>query len=86
MVIEDLAPRHPVAKVVSSTNLKSVIPVLEDTYNTCANPERQKSDNGPSFNSTEMLNFTSKHDTTQVKIPPNHPSTSNAETVIKLCH
>ena len=65
VVIQDLASRYPVAK--------SVIPVLEDTYNTFGNPERQQSDNG----------LTSKRDIKQDKLPPGHPSANNAETVMK---
>ena len=30
-----------------------------------------------------MLNFTSKHDIKQIKIPPGHPSANNVETVMK---
>ena len=81
VVIQDLESRYPVAKDVRSTNAKSVIPVLEDTYNTFDNPQRQKSDNGPPFNSKE--NLTSKRDIKQVKIPPGHLSTINVETVTK---
>ena len=81
VVIQDLESRYPVAKDVRSTNAKSVIPVLEDTYNTFDNPQGQKSDNGPPFNSKE--NLTSKRDIKQVKIPPGHLSTINVDTVTK---
>ena len=70
VVIQDLASRYSVAKVLRSTNAKSVIPVLEDTHSTFGNPQRQKSDNGPPFNSKEMLNFNSKRDIKQFKISP----------------
>ena len=83
IVIQDLASRYPVVKVVRSTNAKSVIPVLENAYNTFGNPQCQKSDNGFPFNSKEMSNFTPKHDIEQVKIPPDHPSANNVETVMK---
>lgn len=64
------------------SNTKSAIPRLEDTYNTLGNPQRQKGDNGPLFNSKEMLNFTSKRDIKQVKIPPGYPSANKAEMVM----
>ena len=83
VVIQDLASRYPIAKVVRSINAKSVIPVLEDTFNTFSNPQCQKSDNSPLFNSKEMLNFISKRDIKQVKIPPDHPSANNVETLMK---
>ena len=83
IVIQDLASRYPVAKVIRSTKAKSVIPVLQDTYNTFGNPKRQKSDKGPPFNSKEMVDFTSKRNIEQVKIPPGHPSANNVETVMK---
>ena len=62
VVIQDLVWRYPVVKVVRSTNVKSVISVLEDIYDTFGNPQRQKSDNDPAFNSKEKLNFTSKRE------------------------
>ena len=54
LVIQDLASCYPVAKLVKSTNAKSVIPVLEDVYDTFGNPIQQKSDNRSLFNSKEM--------------------------------
>ena len=59
-VVQDLTSRCPVAKIVQSTNTKSVIPVLRDTYKLFGNPLRQKSDNGPPFNSNEMIKFAKK--------------------------
>ena len=67
----------------SNSNVKSVIPVLEDTYNTFDNRHHQESDNSPSFNSKQMLNFASKRDRKQIKITPGHPSANNIETVMK---
>ena len=58
IVIQDLASRFPVAKVIPSTSGKHVIPVLAETYNSFGNPDIQKSDNGPPFNSQEMNKFT----------------------------
>ena len=83
IVIQDLTSRYPIVKVVRSANAKSVIPVLENAYNTFGNPQCQKSDNGFPFNSKEMSNFTSKHDIEQVKIPPDHPPANNVEKVMK---
>ena len=53
------------------------------TYNTFSNPQCQKSDNGPSFNSKETLNFTSKCDIKHVKTPLGHPSANIVEMVMK---
>ena len=83
VVIQDLASRYRVAKIIRSTNAKSAISVLEDTYNTFGNPQRRKSDNGSHFNSKEMLNFSFKREIRQFKIPPGQPSANNAEMVMK---
>ena len=83
VVIQDLASRFPIAKVVKSTNAKNVIPVLADTYNVFGNPKVQKSDNGPPFNSKEMEAFAQGRNIEQVKIPPGHPAANNVETVMK---
>ena len=83
VVVQDLASRFPVAKIVKSTAAKSVIPVLEDTYNTFGNPVVQKSDNGPPFSSKEMDAFTQQRDISQVKIAPGHPAANNVETIMK---
>ena len=71
------------AKIVKSTSAKSVLPVLCDTYNTFGNPETQKSDNGPPFNSKEMESFATKRDIELMKISPGHPAANNVETVMK---
>ena len=42
LVIQDLASRYPIAKLVKSTNARSVIPVLEDVYDTVGTPILQK--------------------------------------------
>ena len=81
--IQELTSRYPVVQIVRSSNTKSVIPFLKDTYNTFSNPQSQKGENGPPFNSTEMLNFTSKHDIKQFKIPRGYPSANNVETLTK---
>ena len=83
VVVQDLASRFPVAKIVKSTSAKNVLPVLSDTYNTFGNPEVQKSDNGPPFNSKDMDAFTNKRSIEQVKIAPGHPAANNVETVMK---
>ena len=83
VVVQDLASRFPVAKIVKSTSAKNVIPVLAETYNNFGNPDVQKSDNGPPFNSHEMEDFTKKRDIEQVKIAPGHPAANNVETVMK---
>ena len=60
LVVQYLVSRYPVAKIVKSTNAKSVIPVLRDTYDLFGNPLKQKSDNGPPFDSNEMTKFAKK--------------------------
>ena len=57
LMVQDLASCYPVAKIVTSTNAKSVIPVLRDAYHLFGNPLRQKSYNGPPINSNEMANL-----------------------------
>ena len=58
VMVQDLASRYPTAKIVSNTSAKAVLPVLKDAYDTFGNPEVQKSDNGPPFNSKAMADFT----------------------------
>ena len=60
VVIQDLAFRYRIAKLIKSTGEKPVIPILEDVYDTFGNPIRQKSDNGAPFNSKEIGKFTKK--------------------------
>ena len=83
LVVQDLASHYPVAKIVKSTNAKSVIPVLRDTYDLFGNPLRQKSDNGPPFDSKEMAKFAPNRNIEQVKTPPGHPAANNVEIVMK---
>ena len=70
-------------KFVKSTSAKSVIPILEETYDTFGNPTWQKSDNGPPFNSKEMKRFTDNRNIEQIKRPPGHPAPNNSEKVMK---
>ena len=60
-----------------------MFPVLEDVYDTFGNPIRQKSDNGPPFNSKEMEKFTKNRNIEQVKTPAGYLSLNNGETVMK---
>ena len=83
LVVQDLASHYPVAKIVKSTNAKSVIPVLRDTYDLFGNPLRQKSDNGPPFDSKEMAKFAPNRNIEQVKTPPGHPAANNVEIIMK---
>ena len=82
-VVQDLASRYPVAKIIKSKNPKSVIPVHRDTYDLFGNPLRQKSDNGPPFNSNEIAKFAKDRNIEHVKTPPGHSAANNVETVIK---
>ena len=79
-VTEDFSSHYPVAKFVKSTSAKSVIPTLEEAYNTFGNPVQQKSDNGPPFNSETLAdNRNIEHD----KMPPGHPFPNNTENIMK---
>ena len=82
-MVQDLASRFPIAKVVTSTSSKKVLPVLAEAYDTFGNPDVQKSDNGPPFNSNTMDQFTKSRDIEQVKIAPGHPDANNVETIMK---
>ena len=84
MVIQHLASLYSIAKFVTSTHAKSVIPVLEDIYDTFRNSIWQKSDNGPRFNSKEIENFAKDRSIKQVKTLLKHPSPTNIETVMKV--
>ena len=57
LVVQDLGSRYPLAKIVKSTNAKSVIPVLRDTYDLFGNTFKQKSDNGPQLIPTKWKNL-----------------------------
>ena len=83
VVVQDLASRFPVAKLVSSTSADKVIPALSEIYDSYGNPEKQLSDNGPPFNSTAMEKFAKERDIKLEKIPPLHPSANPAETFMR---
>ena len=57
VVVQDMASRFPVAKLVKSTKAANVITVMADIYDNYGNPEIQLSDNGPPFNSAAMDTF-----------------------------
>ena len=44
---------------------------------------RQKTDNGPPFNSHKIAKFATNRNIDQVKTPPRHPAANNVETVMK---
>ena len=44
---------------------------------------RQKTDNGPPFNSHKIAKFATNRNIDQVKTPPGHPAANNVETVMK---
>ena len=83
IVIQDLASRFPVAKIVKSTSAPNVLPALGETYDLLGNPENQLSDNGPPFNSKAMTNFAEKRSINLQKTPPLHPSANPVETFMK---
>ena len=74
VVVQDLASRFPVGKIISSTKASSVLPALDDVYGNFGNPENQLSDNGPPFNSSAMQTFCKTRNIHMDKIPPLHPS------------
>ena len=83
VVIQDLASRFPVAKLVKSTSAQNVLPILGETYDLLGNPENQLSDNGPPFNSKAMQNFANQRSINLQKTPPLHPSANPVETFMK---
>ena len=83
IIVQDLASRFPCAKIVSSTSAREVIPVMAEIYNAYGNPNIQKSDNGPPFNSAEMEKFAKNRDIALVKTPSGHPAPNNVETFMK---
>ena len=83
VVIQDLASRFPIGKIVSSTKASCVIPALADCYNNFGNPECQLSDNGPPFNSSAMNTFCESRNIHMEKTPPLHPSANPVETFMK---
>ena len=83
VVVQDMASRFPVAKIVASTKAEKVIPAMADIYDTYGNPDTQLSDNGPPFNSIAMQQFASRRGIELKKTPPLHPSSNPAETFMK---
>ena len=89
-ILPSFKTSHPVTLKLNLLNqpvqCQSVIPVLEDVYDTFRNLIQQKSDSRPPFNSKEMENFTKNRNIEQVKTPPGHSFPNNLETVMKpLC-
>ena len=83
IVVQDLASRYPAAKLVSSTSASKGLPALAEIYNTYENPISQLSDNGPRFNSDEMVKFANTRNISLQKIPPMHPVANPAETFMR---
>ena len=83
VVIQDLASRFPVAKLVQSTSAQKVLPAIGETYDLLGNPENQLSDNGPPFNSKAMQDFANQRSINIQKTPPLHPSANPVETFMK---
>ena len=83
IVVQDLASKFPVAKLVSSTGANKVLPALADIYENFGHPHKQISDNGPPFNSQQMDRFAEQRNITLQKIPPLHPSSNPAETFMR---
>ena len=83
VVVQDLATRYPAAKIVRSTAANSVLPALSEIYNNLGNPDKQLSDNGPPFNSQDMLAFATKRRIKLQKITPGHPSANPVETFMR---
>ena len=83
VVVQDLTSQYPSAKIVQSTKVEKVLPALSEIYDTYGNPRNQLSDNGPSFNSKAMEQFTQKRDINLEKTPPLHPQSNPVETFMK---
>ena len=80
---QDLTSCYPRAKLIKSINARSVIPVLEDVYDTFGNLTQQKSDIGIRFNCKEMEIFTENRNIEQVKESPGYPFPNKVETIMK---
>ena len=81
-VVQDVGPRYPATKLVSSTRAESVIPALKDIYNNYGRFETKISDNGPPFNLKKMTEFAAQNIELQ-KIAPLHPSSNSVETFMR---
>ena len=80
---QDLTSCYPRAKLIKSINARSVVPVLEDVYDTFGNLIQQKSDIGIRFNCKEMEIFTENRNIEQFKTSPGHPFPNKVETIMK---
>ena len=56
-VVTDNLSRFPDAKIVKSTDAKSVLPALDSIYANFGQPDSHRTDNGPPFNSKEFEEY-----------------------------
>lgn len=73
VVLIDYFSRYPLAKVLGSTNAKTLIPYLDEVFALFGIPKRLKSDNGPPFNSREFAAFCDANNIEHDKITPYWP-------------
>lgn len=83
LVVTDNMSRFPDAKIVPSTDAKSVLPALDSIYASYGQPESHRTDNGPPFNSKEFEEYSKSNGIQHIKTFPYHPQANPAECVMK---
>ena len=83
LVVTDNMSRFPDAKIVPSTDSKSVLPALEETYTNFGQPKSHRTDNGPPFNSRDFEEFSKTKGIEHIKTFPYHPQANPAECFMK---
>ena len=83
LVVTDNMSRFPAAKIVPSTDAKSVIPALDQIYCDYGQPESHRTDNGPPFNSADFERFNNENGIEHIKTFPYHPQANPAECFMK---
>ena len=83
VVITDNMSRFPDAKIVSSTDAKSVLPAIDKTYTNYGQPSSHRTDNGPPFNSKEFEEYSESNGIEHIKTYPYHPQANPAECFMK---
>lgn len=73
LVLIDYFSRYPLAKILFSTNSKSLLPYLDEVFSMFGIPKSIKSDNGPPFNSKDFADFCERNNIQHNKITPYWP-------------
>lgn len=76
--------RFPAAVFVRTTTSTETISALTEIYTTYGFPCRQRSDNGPAFQSTEFREFCQRYDISHSYTAPHHPRANPAETFMRV--